>query len=90
MPSLSYTLEGVCEFLETIVFCALVKNENNLPRLAEILKAFGKAMPDLIMKQCGHFLPRPVPSWVRSRAQPAIWADHKHGRESLDLWMTEG
>ena len=76
MPSKLYTLEGAWEFSETIVFCAPVKNENNLPRLAEILKAF-EGFPSPLGKLCliswwnnvGIFFPGFVPSWVRSRAR---------------------
>lgn len=66
LPSILHTLEGAGEFSETIVFCALVKNEKNLPGPAEILKAFegfpfatGKALTELMLTQCGHSLPRP-------------------------------
>lgn len=51
MPNILYTLEGASEFSKTIVFCALVKNRNNLPRLAEILKA-SEGLPSPLAKLC--------------------------------------
>jgi hypothetical protein len=51
MPKILCTLEGAGEFSETIVFCALVKNEKNLPALAEILKAF-EGLPSPLGKLC--------------------------------------
>lgn len=38
MPNILSTLEGAFGFSETMVFCGLVKNEKNLPGLAENIK----------------------------------------------------
>ena len=88
---------GSLRVLKNNSFLCPMKNENNLPRPAEILKA-SEGFPSPLAKLCliswgnnaSIFFPGLVPSWVRSRAQLVILTDDKCGHESLDLSMTIG